>query len=247
MNWLLLRGLMREADHWGDFPKDLEAQEGVDRVLCLDLPGVGTESSRIFIPSIKQAVEDLRSRLAIHMQDKGDEEWGILGISLGGMVAMQWAHDYPNDFKKIVVMNSSARSAPLWKRLTLPSLAVVAECFLEKDLVKREKKIIDMVLNLRKNDLKVIDSWIKIAQKNNFSKLTAMNQITAASLFELPSRIKVPMLVLTSRADRMVNYECSVQIAEKFKAPIKIHPSAGHDIAIDDSKWIVEQIKDWRI
>lgn len=246
MNWLLLRGLMREADHWGDFPKDLEAQKGVDRVVCLDLPGVGTESSRLFIPSIKQAVEDLRSRFKILQQDKGDEEWGILGISLGGMIAMQWAHDYPHDFKKIVVMNSSSKESPVWKRLTVPSIAVAFECFLEKDLVKREKKIIDMVSNLRKNDLKLIDSWIKIAQKNDFSKLTAANQITAASLFKLPKKINTPMLVLTSRADRMVSYECSKYISERFKAPIKIHPSAGHDIAIDDSKWVTEQIINWR-
>lgn len=140
MKWLLLRGLMREADHWGDFPKDLETQEGVSEVVCLDLPGVGTESSRIFIPSIKQAVEDLRSRFKIHLKDRDDEEWGILGISLGGMIAMQWVHDYPHDFKKIIVMNSSSKELPVWKRLTVPSIAVALDCFLEKDIAKREKK-----------------------------------------------------------------------------------------------------------
>lgn len=246
MNWLLIRGLMREADHWGDFPKELGAQDGVGRVVCLDLAGVGTESSRVFLPSIKQAVEDLRSRFKNHEHDKDDEEWGILGISLGGMIAMQWVSDHPYDFKKIVVMNSSSKELPVWKRLTLPSIAVTLECFMEKDLVKREKKIIDMVSNLRKNDLKLIDSWIKIAQKNEFSKLNAVNQLTAASIFKLPKKIKTPMLVLTSRADRMVNHECSKYIAEKFNAPIKIHPSAGHDIAVDDSKWLTEQIVDWK-
>ena len=245
MNWLLLRGLMREVDHWGDFPEKLEASPDVKQVLCLDLPGVGTESARIFLPSIKQALEDIRSRFKNRIQDN-DEEWGIIGISLGGMIAMQWVHDHPYDFKKIVVMNSSSRELPVWKRLTPISLKMVAESFFEPDIAKREKKIIDMVSNLRKNDLKLIDSWIKIAQRNEFSKITAVNQMLAAAQFKLPPKIKTPMLVLASRADKMVSYECSKMIAEKYTAPIKIHPTAGHDIAVDDSGWVVEQITNWK-
>lgn len=235
---------MREADHWGEFKEQLESSPGVKRVLCLDLPGVGTENGRIFFPQIKQAVEDLRSRYKNHEHDK-DEEWSILGISLGSMIAMQWVYDYPNDFKKIVVINGSSREFPIWKRLTPMSIATVLQAFFEKDIAKREKKIIDMTSNLRKNDLKLIDSWIKIAQKNDFSKMTAINQLAAAAQFALPKKIKIPMLVLTSRADRMVSYECSKAIAAKYKAPIKIHPTAGHDIPVDDPSWVVEQISDW--
>ena len=246
MNWILIRGLMREADHWGDFPNKLNALSPEDRVICLDLPGVGTESERFFIPHIKQVMEDLRSRFNSKGFEIG-EDWGLLGISLGGMIAMQWAHDYPADFKKLVVINSSARDCSILKRLTLPSVKTLLESFVEGDLVKREKKIIDLTSNLRKNDLKLIDSWVKIAQKNRFSKMTAINQLAAAAQFALPSKIKVPMLVLASRADRMVSYECSKQIAGKYNAEIKIHPTAGHDIAVDDANWVVEQIANWKI
>lgn len=244
MNWLLLRGLMREADHWGEFSEKLQAAPGVGRVLCLDLPGVGTELGRVFMPNIKQLVEDVRSRFKNHEHDK-KEEWGILGISLGAMIATQWVHDYPNDFKNIVVMNGSSKDAPFWKRLSPASMAIILQAFFEKDIAKREKAIIGMTSNLKKNDLKLIDSWIEIAQKNAFSKITAINQLAAAAQFSLPDKIKVPMFVLTSRADRMVNYECSKHIAEKYKAPIKIHPTAGHDIAIDDPNWVVDQVAKW--
>lgn len=244
MNWLLVRGLMRETDHWGDFPEKLKSLSDVQQVICLDLPGVGTESQRVFLPSVRQAMEDLRSRFRNKISDS-DEEWGILGISLGGMIAMQWVHEYPHDFKKAVIINSSSKDCPIWQRLTLPSMKTVLLSFFEKDIVKREKQIIDMTTNLRKNDLKLIDSWVKIAQRNDFSKLTAANQLAAAAQFSLPSKLKVPLLVLASRADRMVSYECSKFIAQKYNAEIKIHPTAGHDIAVDDSNWIVNQIAEW--
>lgn len=244
MNWILIRGLMREVGHWGDFPEKL-ATMSQGQVVCLDLPGVGTESERLFIPHVKQAMEDLRSRFNSKELDVG-EDWGILGISLGGMIAMQWVHDYPADFKRIVIINSSARDFAPWKRLTPSSMKTVFELFFEEDLVRREKKIIDMTVNLRKNDLKLIDSWVKIAQRSKFSRLVAVNQLAAAAQFSLPSKIKIPMLVLASRADRMVNYKCSEQIAKKYNATIKIHPTAGHDIAVDDASWVIEQIVDWK-
>lgn len=245
MNWLLLRGLMREQDHWGEFKEMLEKMPGVNRVLCLDLAGVGTESSRIFYPQVKEAVEDIRSRFKISKEDS-DEEWGILGISLGGMIAMQWVHTHPYDFKKIIVMNSSSRDFPAWKRLMPTAMKAVGQIFLDNGIAQREKKIIDLTTNLKKNDLKLMDSWVKIAQKNPISKMVAVSQLAAAAQFILPPKISIPMLVLASRADRMVNYECSKGIAHKYRAEIRIHSTAGHDISVDDPSWVVEQIQNWK-
>lgn len=244
MNWLLIRGLVREKEHWGEFPKMLESVGGVKRVLCLDLAGVGTENNRIFLPTIKQAVEDLRSRFKLAHKSK-EEDWGILGISLGGMIAMQWASDYPNDYKKMVIINSSSRELPFWKRLTPDSIFTIGKTFFEKDVVKRERMIIDMTSNLRKNDPKLIDSWVSIGQKRGFSKLTAVNQLVAAAQFQLPKNISPKMLVLTSRADRMVSFEGSQEIAKKYSAHLEIHPTAGHDIAVDDPQWIIDHISQW--
>ena len=40
--WVLLRGLTREAGHWGSFPNQLRKALGGTPVLTLDLPGAGT-------------------------------------------------------------------------------------------------------------------------------------------------------------------------------------------------------------
>lgn len=244
MNVILLRGLMREARHWGSFPKDLQEAQNVDRVLCLDFPGIGTEEKRIFYPSLTQVVRDLRSRFVQHENNKQD--WAILGFSLGGMAALEWARMYPNDFRKVILLNTSASNVgKLWERVKPQSMVQLLKIFSEKDPLERERKVIEMVSNLRKKDPKIIQEWGEIARTSDFSKLTALNQLAAAAQFKLPERISVPALVLTSRADRMVDYQNSVRIAQKFQATLHVHPTAGHDLTVDDPQWCIEKISSW--
>ena len=107
MKWVILRGLTRQIGHWRDFQPLLEkSSEGV---CALDLPGIGTEKNRSCPLTIKGNTEDLRERWLEDKNSKSEtSEWGILGISMGGMIAMDWAHRYPHDFSRIVVINSSS-------------------------------------------------------------------------------------------------------------------------------------------
>jgi pimeloyl-ACP methyl ester carboxylesterase len=244
MNWLLLRGLMRECRHWGNFPERMQALDKVDRIVCVDLPGVGTESGRMFIPNIKDVVRDVRTRF-LQIENPTVGEWGVLGHSLGGMIAMQWANDFPQDFKKIVVMSSSSRDVPIWKRLKLYSMQKVVEIFLEKDVRLREKKIIQMISNLKKDDPKVLQEWVDIEKSCPLAKTVAVEQLLGAALFRLPKKVQPPMLVLASRADRMVDSYCSEYISKKFKAPLHIHPTSGHDLALDDGDWVLQKVNQW--
>lgn len=88
--WLLLRGLGREAGHWDGFPDKLKALG--QEVEFLDLPGAGTEFARPSPLTIAETVEDLRRRRASNVPV------GVIAISLGGMVALDWAARYPLGF-----------------------------------------------------------------------------------------------------------------------------------------------------
>lgn len=75
MRWVLLRGLVRNIRHWGEFPKMLEQAEGV------------------------------------------------VAVSMGGMIAMDWCDRFPEDFSKVVLINSSAGNlTPFYKRLKTTAL-----------------------------------------------------------------------------------------------------------------------------
>ena len=97
MKWLLLRGLARDARHWGDFPDILKNHLNNAEVFVLDLPGFGTESHRISPFTIRGITNDIRKRWA-QLEKKHPGTWNILSISLGGMIALDWINRFSSDF-----------------------------------------------------------------------------------------------------------------------------------------------------
>ena len=64
---------------------------------ALDLPGFGTEHARGSPSTAAGIAEDVRARwLALRETNPGP--WGLLGMSLGGMVTMAWCRAHPRDF-----------------------------------------------------------------------------------------------------------------------------------------------------
>ena len=52
-------------------------------------------------------------------------------------------------------------------------------------------------------------------------------------------------LVLASALDQLVSPACSKSLAQHWSATLRIHPSAGHDMALDDGPWVAAQVKAW--
>jgi pimeloyl-ACP methyl ester carboxylesterase len=57
--------------------------------------------------------------------------------------------------------------------------------------------------------------------------------------------VTAPVLVLHSAGDRMVAPSCSKRIAAALRARLAVHPSAGHDLTLDDPAWCAAQIDAW--
>jgi len=51
--------------------------------------------------------------------------------------------------------------------------------------------------------------------------------------------------VLVSEQDQLVSADCSHAIARQWDVPIQVHPSAGHDLTLDDGPWVVQQVLLW--
>src|SRR3989339_877925 len=104
-NGILLRGLMRDARHFEDFPSRLAAATG-DQVHCLDLRGKGSrnlEASPLSVTAMAKAVR--REAKAKGLQPP----YHLLAISLGGMVALEWAHLFCPELAGLVLINTSAQ------------------------------------------------------------------------------------------------------------------------------------------
>jgi predicted alpha/beta hydrolase family esterase len=77
-------------------------------------------------------------------------------------------------------------------------------------------------------------------RKDNFFR-----QLIAAARYNLSEfKPRVPITVLSSKGDQMVHPSCSEALAEHWDLPIITHPSAGHDLGIDDPEWLVKTIGD---
>lgn len=241
MNVLMLRGWTREVRHWGDFPEHLKELNTIDDVVCLDLPGAGKRNRENSPTDVTDYVNDLRGILGDRLQ-KG--EWSILAISLGGMIALKWCQLYPNDFKKCVVINISAKNlSNPFKRLSASTMGFVIKSLYDQDLFKRELGIKKLTTNLNMDE-KLIDQWVSYAKENPVSVGNALKQVYAAAKFEAPFDISVPLLILASQNDHIANIVNSKNLASKIKnSEFKVHNLAGHDLPLDDPMWVIEQVK----
>ncbi len=246
MNWLILRGLVREQRHWGEFAPQFEAglkeKDPQAKVFTLDFAGFGTESERFSPTTIDEIVDDLRARWSA-LPASG--EWFLLAVSLGGMVAMNWTSRYPEDFKKLVLINSSVGGlSPLFRRMQPANFPTILSLFFEKNIRNREERILSITTNLKGDALKKRADW-----QGGFAKVVrprdAAAQIFAAIRFRAPARIAIPVLVLTSKGDTLVHYSCSESIARHFGADLRIHETANHDLPTDDPNWVSFQVSSW--
>jgi pimeloyl-ACP methyl ester carboxylesterase len=242
-DWLLLRGLVREQAHWGAFPRLFEDANPGAKVELLDLPGTGTEHARPAPGNVVETVLDVRRRFLALRGDR-PRPVGVLGISFGGMVALEWAARYPDDFQRLVVINTSAGNMnPPWERLRAANYGRILRAAATQDLRVRERAVVELTINRRDFDQEaLVDSWVAIGRARPVSRRTLLHQLLAASRSVLPRSIKPPLLVLTSRADRLVSATCSERIAARLGAKLAIHGDAGHDLPFDAPEWLIDRI-----
>ena len=245
-NWILLRGLGREAAHWGGFLSELQAAFPLASIHTLDLPGSGRFNRQASPANIQALVEAVRQQALA--EDLLDPPCVLLGLSLGGMVAWQWLSQFPGDACAGVLINSSFASlSPFYRRLNWQSYPFMARIITASTDTERERRIVGLVSNLdEKARAEITRRWAEVRQQRPMSALNEMRQILAAARFkpalQAPSR---PVLLLNSRGDRLVSSACSWAIHQQYGLPIFTHPTAGHDLPNDDGQWVVRQLQNW--
>lgn len=237
--WLLLRGLGREAGHWDGFPEKLRALG--QEVEFLDLPGTGTEFARKSPLTIAETVEDLRRRRSIA------EPVAVIAISLGGMVALDWAARYPGEISRLVVINSSVSGlVPPWKRLKFSNVRTGLQFLTAKTLAEKERAALVITTGLSGDALEsTVRRWVEIRERHPVTTISILRQLVAAVAFKLGPAPKCPVLIVKGEMDRLVDPICSDLLAEKIGASLAAHPSAGHDLPLDEPEWLAKTVTEW--
>ena len=165
MHIILLRGLAREAAHWHSFPEQLQAALGAQCQLHLiDFPGCGKYYQRPALHSIDAMTGHARNEGNVPAVLASGEPVFIIGISMGGMVALDWAQRFPQEIKGIVLINSSAGDQPLFWRLQPAAWPNVLLALL-LPVRQREARVLRMVTNDYAAYSKNLQHWLDIQQR----------------------------------------------------------------------------------
>ncbi len=259
--WVLLRGLTREARHWGVFPQALaaDALAGKATVLPIDLPGSGEFFEAVSPTSVRGMVDAVREQLARRGQAP---PYHLLAMSLGGMVAADWALRYPGEVKALVLVNTSMRPLGRLSERLRPGpwlsqwarLARLAWCWppalhatghtTTRDVHTEQLVHALTCQRLTSRDDDIAD-WVHIRQTAPVSRANAWRQLRAAAAFSTLGKPACPVLVLSSAADALVHPRCSGRLAAAWRAEERQHPWAGHDLPHDDAPWVCQQVAEW--
>ncbi|MEO5660902.1 MAG: alpha/beta hydrolase [Polaromonas sp.] len=253
MSWVLLRGLTREARHWGALPqqiaKMLDQTTGLEAepVLALDLPGNGA-FCELASPRAVHAMVDF-ARQQLRAQGLAPP-YCLLAMSLGGMVAVDWAQQYPHEVARLVLINTSLRAVSGVTERLRPqnwlSLVRLAARWHDAAQTEYVEQLIHRLTCIRLASREAdIAAWVAIRQNAPVSAANAWRQLWAAAAFDGAAAPRCPVLVLSSKGDRLVNPRCSARLARAWQAEHHEHPWAGHDLPHDDADWLCQRLDDW--
>lgn len=243
--WILLRGLTRESAHWGGFVADLQQALPGDRVLAVDLPGNGYLHHLPSPVSVRGMVQACRAELA---RRGVAPPYHLLAMSLGAMVAVEWAHEAPAEIASGVLINTSLRPySPFYQRLRPHNYAPLLGLAMRPGAPEEvERQVLTITSNLAAARAPVLAHWAAVRRQRPVSGRNALRQLWAAARYRAPATApQPPLLLLASRHDQLVASACSQALAVAWNLPLLMHPFAGHDLPLDDPAWVVEQVRQW--
>lgn len=243
---ILLRGLSRDARHWGNFPsllkKSLEDKKMVVKIIALDLPGFGVRGD---VPAPLKLIDGLKL-VRNQIPQEMVPPYHVVGLSLGGMMALTWAQNYPQEISELTLINSSSNLSPFYIRFLPKNYFTIFKLIFywaTKNYLKKE----EIVLKLTSNKLNptvqkktLLEDWSVWAQ--NTSLKNTFHQLFSAASFKPQSILKCKIKILCSKGDKLVSYKASQKLVEHFQCKLATHPTAGHDLPLDDPDWTIQQI-----
>lgn len=245
---VLLRGLTREAGHWGRFEPLLREAVAPHAVLTVDLPGNGARWREVSPLSVSAMVDAVRADLAARGQRP---PWRVVGLSLGAMVGVAWAHAHPREVESLVLVNTSLRpfhalherlsprAWPTLARLAWPGTSAAAT---ERAVLALTSRGLDEATRAR-----VLADWLALRARHPVSRANALRQLWAAARYRAPrEKPSVPVLVVGSGGDRLVSPRCSPTLARHWRCELLQHPDAGHDLPLDEPGWLARGVARWQ-
>jgi pimeloyl-ACP methyl ester carboxylesterase len=245
--WVLLRGLMRESRHWGEFTAQFRKAMGAQQVVTLDFPGNGALHQQTSPGSVAEMANSCRSQLK---QLGYAPPYRVLALSLGAMVAVEWSEQHPAELERMVLINTSlALHNPFYHRLRPSNYPALSRFLICSSNIQRERLILQITSDKERThqqETDLLEQWVAYARECPVTRANILRQLRAAITYRAASTTPTtPVLLLGGQQDRLVNVKCSLALAKRWGCEIRLHPTAGHDLPLDDGEWVAQQVKEW--
>lgn len=221
---VLIRGLGSDLQAWA-----LQAPELAKhfRVITYDNRGAGRTSCSDKPYSIAGMADDLAALLG----ELKIEKASVLGYSMGGMIAQEFALKYPNKLNKLILLATSARLDG-YSKVVIQNFMNVRRSNMSREQVVREQVPFVYSAALL-DDSERYERAIQATVDNPYSQQdhAFIRQAQAILGFDASSRIsgiKAPTLVVTNKEDILVPPRNGEAIAKAVSGAKLVSLEAGH-------------------
>lgn len=264
---LLVHGNMSTSQHWDVLMEKIDSRF---RVIAVDQRGFGTSTYNQRIHSLKDFAEDLKQFTDV----LGLKKFSLMGWSMGGGVAMQFAANYPDQVDKLILLASaSTRGYPIYsydeKGQPIKRLETREE--IEKDPLRaqpieaayrnRDKDFLrnlwdTMIYFHKKPDEKRYDIYLEeiMTQRNLVDVYHALNIFNISDHHNglvqgtgEVHKITMPVLLIQGKNDLLVTEKMANEILEDIgeNARMVLLEQCGHSPQVEQLDRLVEEVENF--
>lgn len=221
---VLIRGLGSDLQAWA---LQVPALAAHFRVIAYDNRGAGRTSAPDRPYSIAGMADDLASLLAALKIEKAS----VLGYSMGGMIAQEFALKYPNKLDKLVLLTSSAKLDG-YSRVVLESMIAIRRSSMSKDQIARASAPFVYSAELL-DDPERFERAIEATLDNPYAQLdhAFVRQAQAILAFDASGRaanIKASTLVVAGKEDSLLPLRNSETLNKLISGSKLVTLEGGH-------------------
>ena len=238
----LVHGLAYDRAGWGCLPELLSERF---RVVLLDNRGVGESDA----PPGPYTVAEMAEDVATVLDKAGIERTNLLGVSLGGYIAQEFALTYPERVEKLILVSTAPggpKAVPMpqstqevFARYPTMEREAGLRMFVENSLGERGVRdlpqLVEEIFQYRLGHAPTVEAWVA--------------QATAGVLFDAHDRIGAidkETLVLAGGADVVVDPRNAELLGELIpNARVEIVPDRGHLMVWEDSERVAELVMEF--